>query len=119
MAGARFPISKGFSISFSADGRAHSHGKPGAEALDAVEEWLLTHAMHEKREFVEQWIKREREQIEADKNLQTARVKRAKIITGVDEVVRKSGLPKPLQKVVGDVARSEALKARGIPEKEE
>ncbi|HWQ52256.1 MAG TPA: hypothetical protein VN442_01140 [Bryobacteraceae bacterium] len=114
----RVPISVGFSISFSIDGRALSQGKTVEVAIDFLESWMPTHVDDVKYALVEEWIRQAQKQIEEDRQLQKTRKKREEINASVDKALREN--PEKLGKELSDIARRTTLEAHGIlPEDDE
>jgi hypothetical protein len=104
MGSKRIPISRGFYIQLSTDGRALSSGLPDDKVLPTVEDWLTTHEGHADHSIVEQWIQQKRAQVDEDSRLQEVRKEREQVNTLVDRAIRQSGtsLPKELKKVIRD-----------------
>jgi len=85
----RVPISRGFYIEFSNDGRAVNHGLPDDEVLAAVEDWLTKHLRHADHAFAEQWLQAKRKQAEEDRQTQFLRTQRQEINALVDRSISK------------------------------
>ncbi len=112
----RIPISSGFYIQFSKDGRAISAGLEESQVLPQVQFWLYAHQGEENYERVQQWYTQKSKQIEEDVQKQQIRAKREQIIDSVERAACESGLRD--RKLI-DLVRAETLKAHGIPQDED
>ena len=62
----RIPISEGFYIGFSKDGRAISRGREETEVLPGVLFWFRRNEGGQNYQLVEKWIQQKMKQIEED-----------------------------------------------------
>jgi hypothetical protein len=113
--GRRIPISEGFYIYFSSDGRAMFHGRKDFLVLDAVEHWLNANKNDCDYQLVTEWVEQRKRQMADDVERQRIRAKRKEINDSVDRAARGTRLDKDLVEIV----RSTELAAKGIPPKED
>ena len=109
----RIPISTGFHIRFSKDGRALSAGREETQVLPEVRFWLYAHQGHENYGRVQQWCTQKENQIKEDMQDQQVVVRRKQLNEAVDRAARESGLR---DKRLIELVRAETFKAHGIPQ---
>lgn len=112
----RIPISEGFHIYFSKDGRALSRGLEESLVLPSVLFWLRTHKGKENYLSVEKWVGQKTKQLEAETLRQQRHTTRAEINRSVDRAARESVLH---DKELTELVRTEIFRLRGISEFED
>lgn len=111
----RIPISEGFYIGFSKDGRAISRGREEPEVLPGALFWLRRNEGGQNYQLVEKWIQQKTKQIEEDADVQNIRVRRQEINDAVDKAARESALRDPN---LIELVRTATFEANGIPQNE-
>lgn len=112
----RIPISNGFYVKFSPNGRALSAGREEDEVLPEVLFWLRMNPGHQNNPPVQQWYLRKQEQIKEDLQQQRSRLEREKINKAVDRAARQSGCR---DKAMIELVREEVFRTRGVPQYED
>jgi hypothetical protein len=112
----RIPISAGFYINFSKDGRAISAGREEGLVLPLVLFWLHMHPRHENYERVQNWCTQKQKQTEEESGTQRVRMARGQLNELIDRAARESGLR---DKDFIELIRTDAFRRRGIPQNEE
>jgi hypothetical protein len=113
--GRRIPIFRGFSLEFSRDGRALSHGLEEAHVLPAVENWLLGNKRHPDYELVREWLEQKNVQIDEDQKLQSLREERLTVEGRLNQFLPETKYSPEFRKA----AREAILKREGIPEEDD
>ena len=109
----RLPISAGFYLAFSKDGRAISSGRNDSQVMAEVSVWMETHEGHQNYSHVSAWVEQKSKQIEADALERRIVLRRDELHAAVDKAARESGLR---DKNLIALARTATFKAFGIPE---
>jgi hypothetical protein len=107
----RIPISAGFYITFSKDGRSLSAGREESQVLPQVMFWLGMHDGDENYQLVEKWVEQKKKQVEEDVREHKIRLKREELSDSVDRAARESGLR---DRRLIELVRAQTFKTNGI-----
>jgi hypothetical protein len=106
----RIPISTGFFVYFSKDGRALSAERE-EPVLSEVLFWLRTHEGDASYESVGKWLRQKSEQLEVEAGAERIRASREELNRSFDRAARTSRLH---DKELSDLARAEQFRRKGI-----
>lgn len=112
----RIPISAGFFVYFSKDGRALSGGREEPLVLPEVLFWLRTHEGDANYESVEKWLRQKSEQLEVEVDAERARARREELNRLFDRAARTSRLH---DKELKDLLRDDLFRRKGISQNDD